>query len=121
MSSPDAPNPYRSPAPVQRQGRLYGEAARRRAGGFLYREIELTGRVEGVLRYNGWWFVQRIHLDEQLLWRKISWLRIERFVEFTLPSVSGEELAASLHMEFDSRLRFRGFHLLADGYTLYEE
>ena len=115
------PNPYRSPSVVRRQPGIHGEQARRQASGFLYREIELSGRFDGVLRYNGWWFVQRIHLDDKLLWRKISWLRVERLIEFMLPTAAGGSVMATIQIDFGARLQFRRFQLLADDQSVYDE
>ncbi len=121
MSSDETPNPYRSPSPVQHQGVVYGDYAKRRRGGFLFREIELTGRFDGVLRYTGWWFVQRVFLNDRRLWWKISWLTLQRRVDFRLPDATGQAVDATLQMDFDARLRFRRFQLIADDVSIYDE
>ncbi|MEM1069364.1 MAG: hypothetical protein AAGI63_10740, partial [Planctomycetota bacterium] len=63
---------------------VFGEATRLRSN-FLYRVIRL-GNPEGFyLVYDGWWFRQKVFVNGELLWSKVSWRTIERKVEFQLP------------------------------------
>lgn len=137
MSPSSSSNPYQSPPSVIHKGVIYGDNALRRKGGFLYREIELSGPFTGILIYNGWWFLQRISLNGQRLWSQISWLTLQRTIDFQIPvsqeqgsplaSPSGEADSmitmhpARLQIDFDSRLKFRRFQLLIDEVSVYDE
>ncbi len=93
--------------------------------GFLYRQIRFGEPLHGVLTYNGWWFVQRIDWDGRPLWRKISWLTIDRHVTVSLPtnhdSVVSSPSRLTLEFEFHRGLRFRRVRIFADDRVIYDE
>ncbi|MEO1618820.1 MAG: hypothetical protein AAFV88_23420 [Planctomycetota bacterium] len=86
------PNPYAPTATTPEAEGYFGDFASRAAGTFLYRVIEVEHPFEMTLIYNGWWFRQRVQVNGEIVWSKISWLTIEPAIEFTLPdTVAGEE------------------------------
>jgi hypothetical protein len=84
--------------------------------------IELQSPLAATLVYSGWWFRQKIELDGQVVWFRISWLAILRRAEFQLPeSLDPRCRPAEMEITFGRALRIRRFRLWIDGQLVYDE
>ena len=115
-------NPYHPPDEVLELQRNATDVAKLVRGGFLYRKISISEPFECLLIYNGWNFLQRIFLDDVLVWKRISWIVIHRHAEFAIPN----ELyppggRGELQIEFGRGLRVRRFCIHLAGRLVYEE
>lgn len=117
----NASNPYKPPAPVsEKQG--YGDQATLLSAGFLYRRIEFHQPFQALFSYNGWNFLQRIHINDQLVWKRISWAVIHRQAEFRLPkSVDPAERICRMEIFFRRGLLIRKFRISLEGHVIYDE
>jgi hypothetical protein len=115
-----ATNPFSSPTVTDERGVFGG--AQRIQGGFLYRVIQIDAPVACRLRYDGWWFRQKIEIDGRLVWFRISWLTIHRRAEFLLPaSVDPAQTPASIEIEFGRGLSIRRFRVWIGGQIAFDE
>ncbi|WP_145168769.1 hypothetical protein [Rubripirellula lacrimiformis] len=74
------------------------------------------------LTYSGWWFVQRIRINNQPVWRKVSWLRIDREIEIRLPpQVDPDQRPLRIEINFGPALRIRRFRVWLGGQPIYDE
>lgn len=114
-------NPYQSPVPVDDRVESLDLHGRQLRGSFLFRELELTGQVRGRLCYTGWWFVQRVYLDDRLLWWKVSWFTLQSIIDFPIPDRDGATCEGRIQIDFAPGLRMRRFQLQINGQLYYDE
>jgi len=100
----------------------FGDGARQIRAHFLYREIELEAPIRARFVYDGWWFRQKITFNGQLVWFRVSWLKIHREATFNLPAeIDPERRLVKLEITFSPALWIRRFQILLDGETIYDE
>lgn len=63
---------------------MFGDTSERRRSALLYREIEFRSPFAGRFVYSGWWFRQKIEINGETVWFRISWMRIFRHATFTI-------------------------------------
>lgn len=115
-------NPYEPPKSADLAKGNFGEHSRLIKSGFLYREIELYNPVKAYILYNGWNFLQRIFVDDQLVWKRISWVVIHRYARFQFPaSVDPHQRWGELKIQFRRGLMVRRFSMIFDGSIVYDE
>ena len=79
------------------------------------------------LTYNGWWFVQRVHLNGKMVWWAISWLKIESSLEIDLRTDNRDWEATSfpskvrIEIDFSRGLQIRRFRIWFDQEIRYDE
>lgn len=113
-------NPYATTSQVESTADSFGWARRRR-GGFLFRWIDVEQPIELSIVYSGWWFVQRLRINDKLIWWKISWLRIERKITVDLPTeIDAENRVVEIDITFGPALWIKRFQVWLDGETLYD-
>lgn len=100
----------------------FGDHSSRIGGSFLYRAVEIRHPISADFVYSGWWFLQRITIGETRVWSKISWLTINREVEFQLPkSVDPEQRRGKVEIDFGRGLSFRRFRIWIADELVYDE
>ncbi len=115
-------NPYESPSHGTMSQRSHGEHARLIRSAFLYRVIEFDRPFVGRLTYSSWWWRQRVDINGQNVWFRISWLRIHRRIQFEIPkSPDRDSCMGEIEIEFSRGLKMRRFRLLIDADVVYEE
>lgn len=116
-------NPFAPPDLIEETDRgVYGDHARCLRKTLLYREIRFDGSIEGLFIYDGWWFRQKITLNGNSVWFRISWLNIHRNAAFDLPtSIDPLQRRCRVEIEFSQFLLIRRFRVWLDGETLYDE
>lgn len=116
-----ATNPFSVPSQISEDRGVFGNAKRLR-GGFLYRVIEFETPFPCRLVYDGWWFRQTVKLNGIRAWSQISWLNIERTVEFAAPSsVDPSSAPVKIEIDFGRTLFIRRFRVWIDGMIVYDE
>ncbi len=114
-------NPFAASAIVPSERGVFGDARLIRSG-FLFRVIELRSPVAMRMVYSGWWFRQKIEINGELVWFRISWLTILRRAEFPLPAtVDTNQSPAQMEIGFGRGLMIRRFRLWIDGQIVYDE
>ncbi len=79
------------------------------------------------LLYSGWWFVQRIRVNEKLVWWAISWKSIQSSVtiDLTKHAFTATDFAfpksMNIEIDFTRALRIRRFRVWVDQELRYEE
>jgi len=115
-------NPYDAPRTVTEPVGVFADGATRITGTLLYRVIDFRDPFVGLLVYDGWWFWQRVTMNGQRVWSKISWLRIEPVVEFTLPeSIDATRRVCRIEIQFGPGLMIRRFQVTVAGMIAYDE
>jgi hypothetical protein len=115
-------NPYQPPQTLDQSLGSYGDHARLLKRGFLFRKIEFSQPFQGVLVYNGWNFLQRIIIDDIVVWKRISWVVIHRNAKFRLPpQLDPSERQCEMQITFSRGLRMKRFALLVAGEIVYDE
>jgi hypothetical protein len=100
---------------------VFGDARRIRSS-FLYRVIELGSPSYCRIVYDGWWFRQKVEIDGVLAWWRISWLTIQRRVEFRVPAeVNAKQPHGRIEIEFGRGLMIRRFRCWIDDSLVYDE
>lgn len=100
---------------------IFGSAKRLRSS-FLYRVIEVGDPPRHRIVYDGWWFRQKIEIDGRLAWWRVSWLTIQRNVEFRLPpEVDPDQPEGRIEIEFSRGLMIRRFRLWIGQSLIYDE
>ncbi|TWU55740.1 hypothetical protein [Rubripirellula reticaptiva] len=69
---------------------------------FLFRVIDLGLPLPCRLTYSGWWFLQRVWIDDRKVWSTVSWLALARRIEFPLPA-DLDERRRTIRIEIDFR------------------
>ena len=92
------------------------------------------------LTYSGWWFVQRVYVDRELVWWAISWLKIQSSIAINLASIDRSRKSADasakfaidspseikvgeikIEISFSRGLRIRRFRVWLDREIRYDE
>jgi hypothetical protein len=114
-------NPFAVTNSTPNESGVFGDATRVRSN-FLYRVIQLGPPLNYRVVYDGWWFRQRIEINGVLAWSRISWLTIQRRVEFRVPvEVAPYEPAGRIEIEFTRGLMVRRFRLWIGESLVYDE
>jgi len=88
----------------------------------LYRVIDFEQPFAARLVYDGWWFRQMVTINGFRVWTRISWLRIHRRLEFSLPGeVDPDRRACRIDIEFGFGLSMRRFQVTVGGIVCYDE
>lgn len=86
-----------------------------------------------ILTYSGWWFWQRIKINEQRVWSAISWLSLHRSIDLSIPSqfilpadsnaelVHPDVLRGNVEIHFGPGLSIRRFRILIEDQVRYDE
>ncbi|MEM6363601.1 MAG: hypothetical protein AAF745_04175 [Planctomycetota bacterium] len=115
-------NPYSVTSKSSLDVGYFGDKSSRRAGGFLYRVIEVVEPLRFEFLYSGWWFRQQIRIDDVPVWSQISWLWIKNKANFRLPSsCDPAESACRIEIDFSRGLRIRRFRLWVAEELVYDE
>lgn len=114
-------NPFEVTTMTPSERGFYGSAQRVRSS-FLYRVIQIGPPFGIELVYDGWWFRQRVLVDGvQVSWR-ISWLTIQRQVEFPIPSATDPNQATGrIEIDFTRGLMIRRFRVWIGETLAYDE
>jgi len=101
---------------------VFADGAKLRKRRFLFRAIDFETPFQGRLVYDSWWFLQRVTIDGIRVWSRISWLRIEREMEFALPKeVDAQCTRCRIEINFGIALSIRRFQVTVAGITAYDE
>ncbi|WP_149752697.1 hypothetical protein [Rubripirellula obstinata] len=84
------------------------------------------------LTYSGWWFVQRVHVNDLLVWWTISWRSIWPLIEIDLTKKlaqrdetgkrqTGLPKEIKIELDFTPGLRIRRFRVWLDQEIRYDE
>ncbi len=117
-------NPYEVTAPMQAPPVAFALAdlAERDKGTFVYRRLNLHWPVEAELEYSGWNFLQRLWINGQLVWKRISWVSFHRRIDFVMPkSVDPEQHHGVIEIDFARALRIRRFLVRLGDRVVYDE
>lgn len=114
-------NPYAFIPKTESKSSHFGDFATRLGAGFLFRQIELTGPVPVTLTYNGWWFRQRILVDQQVVFQCISWMKIRNRLEFEFTAADGQIHPGQIEIDFSKGLLIQRFRIWIDGFIVYDE
>jgi hypothetical protein len=113
------PQPSRN-VPVEHG--IFADHARKCGSSFLYREIEIDRPHKIHLIYSGWWFWQRVYINQTRVWSMISWAAIVREIEFHVPeSEATPQTDGRIEIEFSTGLRIRRFRVWLDGEIVFDE
>lgn len=76
-----------------------------------------------VIIYTGWWFWQRVLLGGQRIWSRVSWVSLEREIDFLIPATFEQEhqRQGRIEIDFGPGLRIRRFRLWIDGRIFLDE
>lgn len=106
---------------VDEQG-VFADGAKLVRRSLLYRVIDFEQPFRGRLIYDGWWFRQRVTVEAMPVWLRISWLRIERQLEFRLPKqVDSQMRNCRIDIHFGPGLWIRRFQVTVGGMIAYDE
>lgn len=87
----------------------------------MYRWIDVKQPLPLSIVYTGWWFVQRLKIDDRLIWWKISWLRIERRISLDLPSeIDSQMRPLEIEITFGPALWITRFQIWLAAETIYD-
>jgi len=101
---------------------VFGDHARRVRSAFLFRVVDFDRPFSGRLTYSSWWWRQKIEISGYRVWFRVSWMRIHRRAEFTLPpAVAPSEPQGIVEIDFTRTLRIRRFRLWIAGEIVYDE
>ncbi|MEC8590477.1 MAG: hypothetical protein VXZ15_02910 [Planctomycetota bacterium] len=115
-------NPYQSPSSGSLHERSLGPHARVIQAAFLFRVIEFDLPFPARLRYSCWWWRQRIDINDQNLWFRVSWLRIHRKISFELPeSVDPQRRPCRIDIGFSRGMAIRRFQVWIGDELAYDE
>lgn len=114
-------NPYAFIPKTESKSNYFGDFATRLGAGFLFRQIELTAPAPMTLTYNGWWFRQRILVDQEVVFQCISWTKIRKRLEFEFTAPAGLLHQGSIEIDFSKGLRIQRFRIWIDDFIVYDE
>jgi hypothetical protein len=115
-------NPFDAAKILVDEKGVFADGAKLIRGMLVFRVIDFEIPFKGRLVYDGWWFWQRVTVDGIRVWSKISWLRIERQVEFTLPAaVDPLQSRCRIDIHFGPGLTIRRFQVTVAGVVSYDE
>ena len=114
-------NPFSVPNELPDERGVFGHA-RLIKRGFLYRVIEIETPTDMRFVYDGWWFRQTVKISNHMAWSQISWLTIERNVEFELPAeVSAARSPCKIEIDFAKALMIKRFRIWINDQLVYDE
>ncbi|TWU59203.1 hypothetical protein Poly51_19890 [Rubripirellula tenax] len=114
-------NPFAPAASVDDEIGVCGDARLIRSG-FLFRIIEFETPRKCGLRYSGWWFLQRVWVDDHKVWSKVSWLNLSRNIEFRLPADRfPDESLVRIEIVFRPGLVIRRFRVWMDEQLAFDQ
>ena len=115
-------NPFEPSQALTQEKGVFADGAKLIRRTLLYRSIEFTLPFAGKLVYDGWWFWQRVTINGDLVWSKISWLRIEPSITFQLSdSIDPKASVAQIEIQFGPGLLIRRFQVIVNGVVAYDE
>jgi len=115
-------NPFEVTSREINEKGVFGDHARLRRSGFLFRVIDLQAPYPCRLTYDGWWFRQQVCFDQHLAWRQISWLTIRSRAEFRVPpAIDPAQPMAAIEIGFNRGLMIRRFRVWIAGEIVYDE
>jgi hypothetical protein len=115
-------NPFAPTTNLPNERGVFADGATRRQAGFVYRVIEFTDPFVGELIYDGWWFRQQVSIDGRTLWRRISWARFYKQIDFHLPpEIDNAERPVRIDIQFGLGLSIRRFQVSVAGMIAYDE
>lgn len=115
-------NPFAVSTELTDQRGIFGDHVRRLRSAFLFRVIEFQRPFSGVFVYSGWWFRQKIEINGEVVWFRISWLTIFRRAEFTIPEATlPGQSEGQVEIEFTRALQIRRFRIWVGGEIVYDE
>lgn len=115
-------NPFAPTTSLPHERGIFADGAMRRQSGFVYRVIEFTAPFVGELIYDGWWFRQQVSINGQTLWRRISWIRFYRQIDFPLPpEIDAAQRPLRIEIQFGPGLSIRRFQVSIAGLIVYDE
>ncbi|NND96033.1 MAG: hypothetical protein HKN47_01745 [Pirellulaceae bacterium] len=116
------PNPYATSSNIDNSRGIFADFARLRRSSFLYREIEFDEPFSGRMVYSGWWFWQRVNVGGQRVWSRVSWITIDRELEFLLPAAVDPGCSpCRIEIEFSRGLQIRRFRIWIAGQIVFDE
>jgi hypothetical protein len=91
--------------------------------GLLHRRIEVVEPLAMRLDYDGKWFRQRVFVDDQCPWYRVSWLTIHRSFYFELPDrIDPQQRRVQIQMAFyPLTLLIRRFTVTLGDTIVYDE
>lgn len=115
-------NPFDASKILLNEKGIFADGAKLVRRSLLYRVIDFQHPFQGRLVYDGWWFRQRVSVEAMPVWSRISWLRIERQLEFTLPrEVDSQSRNCRIDIHFSPGLWIRRFQVTVGGAIAYDE
>ena len=115
-------NPYQPPIPGSLAERSLGEHARLVQAAFLFRILEFDQPFPAELRYSCWWWRQKVELNGQTVWFRISWLKIHRSIQLTLPAaVDPDQRECRIQIKFGAFMSIRRFQVWIGEHLAYDE
>ena len=131
-NSPIMHNPFQSPSPITHDQHVFGDFAVLKAKGFLFRIIKFTEPKTFTLTYSGWWFRQRVWINDTQVFSKISWLNIDSSVRFNIEDdrVGPDNMddrpvsnafSGRIEIDFTRGLQIRRFRVWIDESITYDE
>ncbi len=115
-------NPFAAAKILDDEKGVFADGAKRIRGMLVYRVIDFEIPFKGRFVYDGWWFWQRVTIAGIRVWSKVSWLRIERQVVFTLPAaVDSLQRQCRIDIHFGPSLTIRRFQVTVAGVVAYDE
>jgi len=115
-------NPFDASRILEDEQGVFADGAKLVQRALLFRVIDFELPFQGRFVYDGWWFWQRVSIEGIRVWSKISWLRIERKVQFQLPKeVDALSPPCQIDIHFGPGLSIRRFQVTIAGVVAYDE
>lgn len=145
------PNPYSATTNLTSRDGIFADSAILVRSSFLYRIIRLlrpelgqdkdssrqadeglvdetTASETDLIIYSGWWFWQRVTFNGHRVWSKVSWVALNREIEFRIPAGfsrssidQNRERVGKIEIDFGPGLRIRRFRLWMDDVIVLDE
>ncbi|MFG0262585.1 MAG: hypothetical protein ACF788_09370 [Novipirellula sp. JB048] len=97
-------NPFQPPIELPSERGVFGDHATLITRRFLYRKIRHDRPFPATLVYSGWWFRQKVEINDSVMWWKVSWIHLSSDIAFTVPR---EILAHRVQGDADQRVEER--------------
>lgn len=115
-------NPYQPPSTTEAPKGSFGDLSILHKKGFLYRKIELIHPFRAMFVYNGWNFMQRIIISDQVVWKRISWIVIHRHATFQIPeAIDPQARMGEMRIVFSQGAFISQFSIIIGGLLVYDE
>ena len=115
-------NPFAPTTILPDERGVFADGATRRQAGFVYRVIEFTDPFVGELIYDGWWFRQRVSINGQTLWWRISWVHFYKQIDCCLPpEIDAAQRPVRIEIHFGRGLSIHRFQVRVAGMIVYDE